>query len=194
MKTEIELIEMLKIEHSQNIKFFQDYAAEIHPVLERTSLSENIKTISKLQNELYNLKKAYVNEQSYWMDKERLWNILKEELQKSIEENNKIKEKFDKEREKLYLSKAQTYCHKEFTELLNDHIVKWNKKQSWCSYEYLKELVSGGDRDHINKIANELQIQNKDDAIEAIPRLFRERDAYWRAQIEEISESNKENK
>lgn len=60
-----------------------------------------------------------------------------------------------------------------------------NKKQDCCSYEFLKELVSGGDPEHVNKIVNELQIQNKTDAIEAIPRLFKERDAYWRNLLRE---------
>lgn len=43
------------------------------------------------------------------MDKERLCNVLKEELRLAVEENAKIKVKFEQEREKLYLSKAQTY-------------------------------------------------------------------------------------
>ena len=184
MKTEIELIELLKSENVKNIKFFQDYKTDHHPVLEQMSLSSNIKSISELQDKIYELKISFANEQSYWMDKERLCNVLKEELRLAVENNAKIKVKFEQEREKLYLSKAQTYWHKEFTELFNDHIMKWSKSQDWCSYEYLKDLVSGGDDDHVNRIANELQIQNKDDAIEAIPRMFRERDSYWRDQIE----------
>ena len=65
MKTEIELIELLKSENVKNIKFFQDYKTDHHPVLEQMSLSSNIKSISELQDKIYELKISFANEQSY---------------------------------------------------------------------------------------------------------------------------------
>lgn len=61
---EQELIDLLKNENSKNIQFFQDYAVKLHPVLQKRSLSSNLKSISELENENFDLKMQLLNEQN----------------------------------------------------------------------------------------------------------------------------------
>ena len=184
LKIETELIDLLKKEHSQGMEFFQEFRTDMHPALVKSSLSQNLRSIQELESEIYDLKLVLVHEQQNMQNLQKLCDCLRVELEKSIEENQRTKENFEKEREKLYLSKAQSYCHKEFHEMFRDHISKCDKRQDCCSYEYIKELIAAGDEEDIKKLSNALQIQNKKDAINAIPKLIKERENDIRAQYE----------